>query len=370
MVLLNAIFENSNKFYFEGEIIRIKLEVNLEKSSILNNVIANFVGLGTYLGNVEDKENKTMTAESKIKPKNTTEIYFDDVLPIFLCENKESAMWSKGTQVFMFAYQLPHNVPSSIESTQGFVRYSVNLSVDIDGVTVKKTEHFTLLAKTDVSTNENAHLPGIIWEPENEWCIILSVFCKGNRVRTFLHISKQGYVPGECLFINAEITNLHRCPVEWVKATLVQFIKFCGSKSLVEKRNVAEITRGCILPRDTQTWKSESVLIPAIPPTTRNRKRIISVKYKLLFHYKPSWRKKPVELSHNIFVGTVRLSQCKLPNKRGEGEGLSNSEVFNGSNLEPCVFGPHSIDVDGDVNDENESSSTFSPLYPIHSGFQ
>lgn len=353
MTLINLIFENATKFYFEGEIIRLKLEIELEESSTMNSITANLVGFSSV---VCAEEKDSVTSSSKTRPKTSREVYFDDFLPIFVADDKEAAVWPSGVQVFMFAYQLPQKLPASVEGSFGFVRYSVNVLADVDGKTVKKTEHFTLLTKNDLDADSSSFLPGVVWQPENQ-CIFQALFCSGTNTRAFLHIAKVGYVPGEYIYVNAEVSNLYRRPIEWVKASLVQILTYRHSNSLKEKRVVSEVTRGSILPRDSQTWRSESLLVPAIPPTTYRPKRLISVKYKLMFQYKPSWERNPVALKQKIIIGTVKSSECVKG--LSEGEASYSSHLFDSSNLEPCIFGPRSID-DGDDN-----ISLFVPVYPI-----
>lgn len=358
MIQMNLIFENLSKFYFEGEVVRIKLEISLEKPCSLNNLVANFVGLAVLRPSENTEKQKSKKGKGNQSGEVIKEIYFDDVIPLFVTENKEAAMWSSGIQVFTFVYQLPHHTPTSIEFPLGFVRYSVHVHADCDEETVKLTEHFTIVAKTDLNKNVSAHLPGIIWNPESQ-CFFQALICQTKQVRAFMHIAKKGYVPGECIFINAEISNFHRGAVEWVKAVLVQVLKFSNLTKV--KRVVTEVTRGCILSCDTQTWRSESLLIPAVPPTSYGPKKMVKIKYHISFQYKPSWEKRPVKLKQKIIIGTVRLLEVDQGNEQGQGEGESvyKSKLFNGSNLEPCIFGPHCID-------EEQKSKTFSPLYPIY----
>ncbi|KAK6617600.1 hypothetical protein RUM44_005188 [Polyplax serrata] len=317
-------------------------------------MFANFVGMGSFMAPPEN------SGSSSKSSKNCIEMYFDDVLPLFETHDKEKTIYDEGIKVLTFHYQLPEKLPASVESTSGFVRYAVHVCVDVDGETIKNTEYFSIMSKTNVNENPSCNLPGIIWQPEKQ-CIFQSLLCSRNHIRAFVHIPKQGYVPGEYLFVNAEISNFFRQPIEWVKASLIQIIKYKGFKSLMDKRVVSEITRGSVMPFKTQAWRSEGMIIPAIPPTSSKPYGLVTIKYRLLFQYKPSWQRKHIELKQNVFIGAVQLVQYKQG--RGEGEGAYNSQCFNGSNLESCIFGPHSISDES--NDVSNLFTKFSPLYPV-----
>ncbi|KAL0271757.1 UNVERIFIED_CONTAM: hypothetical protein PYX00_008753 [Menopon gallinae] len=353
MVTVNVVFGNPNKFYFEGEKLLVKLEVSVDNPVNIHTILAIFVGECNCSGD-SDFERKT-----RVKERNENEIYFDDILPVYVASG-ENCCFSKGVHQYPIEYQLPCSLPSSLESPQGHVRYSLKVVTDVGGTLLKSCHYFTVVAKINLNNDAAANLPIVLWKHESQ-CIFACVCPRNGLVRAFVHISRKSFVPGERLTINAEVWNFSSLPVNWVKAAVVQILKYNCTKAAKRKRVVAEVTRGCILPRDNQVWRSESLCIPAIPPSSCSVKRMITVKYKLYFMIKTSWQEKAICLKENVTIGTVPLMGCKQSEERGQGEGKAtlNNSSYHYSDLEPCIFGPHSVI-------EEDETSSFSPLYPVY----
>lgn len=356
MATLKLHFDNPNKFFFEGELIVGKLEVVVTQHTDISNIVANFLGICDCINESGEQSSKT-----KFYTKSVNEVYFDDLLLLFDHKNKELTNFSSGTYPFPFEYRLPCGLPSSVEFPYGHVRYTAFVIAIINGETVKVKEHFTVIAKVDLNNDSSAILAGVAWKYDNQ-CIFSPLCRRNGLIRAYLHIPKRGYVPGEYLSVNAEVNNFHRrLPIMWVKASIVQILECHNGKEAKRKRVVADVTRGSIMPLESQMWRSENILIPAIPPTTYPPKRLVQVRYKLYFQIRPSWQDKSCTLKQRLIIGAVPLLEIDKRQEKGQGEGEIDisSNHFNNSNLESCYFGPHSIEEDG-------TTCSFSPVYPMY----
>lgn len=354
MVTVIAVFKNPNKFYFEGEELSVKIVMSVEYPINVFSIVANFLGECTC-GSDTDTDTK-----QRPKSRNENEIYFDDVLTVFLAD-RTPKLFPEGVHQYSVQYQLPISLPSSLETPRGHVRYSLNVIADVGGSLVRSHHYFTVVAKVCFSNDACSNVPVILWKYENG--SIFSCLCsRAGPLRAFVNIPKKSFLPGEILSVNAEVWNFSSMPVNWVKAGIVQVVRYYCAEASKVKRIVAEVTRGCILPHDNQVWRSENLGVPAVPPSSRVSKRMIGIQYKFYFAIKTSWQEKTITLKQNITIGAVPVAEFDPSAGKGQAGGrlvapAGHSHHY--SSLEPCIFGPHFLIREG-------ATFSFSPLYPVY----
>ncbi|KDR21606.1 Arrestin domain-containing protein 2 [Zootermopsis nevadensis] len=197
------------------------------------------------------------------------------------------------------------------------------------------------------------------------------LFCfKCRSISAVLNIPRRGFVSGEKILINAEINNLRSKPISYVKATLVQVIKYnhkTGHRKI--KRIVAEVLRGSVMPYESQVWKEEPLHIPPVAASKLVHCSLMDIRYILYLQVcspKMATGKTIKLLKVPVIIGTVPLRQQQQQQELEEDKG---GPLLSGTSLpapisEPCVFGPYSIT---DVYGQDGVQITFTPLYATYS---
>ncbi|PSN36737.1 hypothetical protein C0J52_23614 [Blattella germanica] len=239
------------------------------------------------------------------------------------CEDNVKQKLEIGPKSIPFKYVLPQNIPASFESPNGYVRYSVTAYVDeCDGCLQTAVAFFTVNAILDLNKIPKCKQPCTDWAQQD-----VCLFCfKCGPVSAVLNIPRRGFVPGEHILINAEINNLHSKPISYVKATLVQVIKYhhkTGPRKM--KRAVAEVLRGSVMPYQSQVWREEPLQIPPIAASRLSHCSLIDVWYNLYMHMCSNGLAvgETVKLLKvPIIIGTIPLRQQMEQLEMGAGDPL------------------------------------------------
>ncbi|XP_067001870.1 arrestin domain-containing protein 3 isoform X2 [Anabrus simplex] len=302
------------------------------------------------------------------KVNKKSETYFEEKIIIWPPKDKseDKIALGSGTQSLPFQFKLPENIPSSIESPEGYVRYSVSAELNEKDLTTKAVKiYFTVNAILDLNTHPRAKQPSSVWTYRDVCC-----FCfAASPLSAVVHTPRRGYVPGECILLSAEINNQDRRPVSYVKASLMQVVKY-SHKNVTRKikRVVGEVTRGCIMPHESQFWLEETILIPPVPASCLQYCNLMSVWYKVYFSlYQSEFHTTTLKLP--VVIGTVPLKQYINTFERGCGDAPLPGEDWPSPNHESCFFGPHNVvDSSGDAGTEQQCS--FTPLYITYPAIQ
>ncbi|KAJ9595692.1 hypothetical protein L9F63_013105 [Diploptera punctata] len=226
-------FDNQQEAYFPGQEVKGNLNLNVSSENQVSSIVICFCGIGVLQRDeVDNKETKQ-------------ELYFDQVSTVFSCKGEGDTKhhFEIGPKTFPFNFTLPQKIPTSFESSTGYVRYSITAYLEeSDGRLQTAVAVFTVNAILDLNRIPKSRLPCTDWAQQD-----VCLFCfKCGPVSAILNIPRRGYVPGEYIPISAEINNLQNKPISFVKATLVQVVKYhhkSGPKKI--KRGVTEAARIC-----------------------------------------------------------------------------------------------------------------------------
>nr|KAG5705960.1 hypothetical protein BaRGS_010850 [Batillaria attramentaria] len=101
-------------------------------------------------------------------------------------------------------------------------------------------------------------------------------------MNALLSVSQRGFVPGEAIHVNAEVTNMTSRKMAGSSVALLMTVMYhTPTKSRAMTQQVIKVKHGPIPAGESDTWEDEKLAIPPLPPSYLNGCSIIDVKYTL-----------------------------------------------------------------------------------------
>jgi len=143
-----------------------------------------------------------------------------------LGSDADSPTMPAGKHTMPFQFVLPYNIPASFEgscSFVGYVRYSVKATI----VKPWKFNHETKVAFTvasfyDLNMVPHARNPAHAKDHEHHCCYC----CKSGPITVTVHLEKSGFVAGEKIICQGEISNLSNVKINSWTMQLIQRVDF------------------------------------------------------------------------------------------------------------------------------------------------
>ncbi|CAH1798042.1 unnamed protein product [Owenia fusiformis] len=214
----------------------------------------------------------------------------------------------QGHFTYQFQFLLPPVLPSSFEIKQGHVRYWVKATIGRSW----KFDHnckrpFTVLSHLDLNIYQPNILLGLEGRDQKTlccWC------CASGPISATVRIAKQGYVPGEPIYINAKIENNSS---RKMRASRVEFKQVTSCHATNKTNDVTNtiltLQRGEIDAGGTECWENVQLVVPPLPPSYLVGCRIIDIRYALHFVVDPSGPAFDLEVPLEVIIGTIPLQQ-------------------------------------------------------------
>lgn len=227
-----------------------------------------------------------------------------------------------GTHKYPMEYALPTNLPSSFIGKFGNITYVVKATLKEDkkfGLsTMITSEPFLVLRHLDISQQHKLQMSREEHIQKNFSGAL--AFCVRGKVTSTFRVNKTGHLPGEDIFMDAEIANQSPRTVEAVEASIIMHSTFHAknkkkyNKQVVnKKRDEWELTEG-----EGRRWKGVRLTIPPYIPESRlDGCDIIDIKYDLEFKIDISG-KSTLSVTIPITIGTSHSN--KHNGERTEGE--------------------------------------------------
>ncbi|XP_042871038.1 arrestin domain-containing protein 3-like isoform X2 [Penaeus japonicus] len=298
-------FDNPHAVFFSGQTITGRITVSLTDSKSCRGIEVKFKGFGR----VHWTEDRSVTVDGKSETEtvhyNSSETYY--TMEYRVWGNGQKSELPPGTHQFNFSFLLPNGIPSSFESTVGQVRHRCEAKMDIPWGRDKKTKRpYSVNTLLDLNSNPQAQMPIEC----NDHKYLCCCWCRSGPLSMVVRIPRSGYVPGQKLLLNAELTNMTRSKVSYSKATLKQVLKFYaeGNTKTVDQ-TVAEIKRGEIPAGEDDTWSGVEMIIPPLPPSNLEFCRIIDIDYVLEFYLSPSGCHGNLSHKAPIIIGSIPLQE-------------------------------------------------------------
>lgn len=125
-------------------------------------------------------------------------------MSVFCAELGNSEQLNEGLHECPFAFQLPDELPSSMEAKHGWIKYYVKIKLGHTWLPSSRImAEFVVQTKLDLNSLSNVARPAEVAASKSLCCL----WCKQGPVSAKVAIPQLGYVPGQRIRVNCEVDN-------------------------------------------------------------------------------------------------------------------------------------------------------------------
>ncbi|KAL3865316.1 hypothetical protein ACJMK2_006937 [Sinanodonta woodiana] len=319
-----VVFEPNQEICFAGHCLQGKLVIVLNTDMAMRGVRVRFRGKAHVYWSEGSGDSERMCVAS--------EEYFDHtevVLGRAPQETNDTVVLPAGQHIFPFNFMLPHGLPSSFEG-----KYDCYIRYWVEGIIDKpwKFDHrvkmpFTVVAILDLNQEPDALSSAQVQDSKTVCCCC----CESGPVTCVFRIDRIGYVPGESIVCNAEITNNCNRVIWSSKVILYMEItyKTHDGYKLQERKDIVKLEKGQIPEGRSYIWSGERIPIPPVPPSYLRGCSIITIDYYLMMKIDVADTPYDLELPVKIIIGTIPMqSVVQQYNMYGQPSGVPVQETI------------------------------------------
>lgn len=356
--------ENALGVYFGGQPLSGTIELITHKTKIIKNVFIAIDGRAKCQWSENDSNNRQTTYSAK-------EIYIKFKQNVIQPKVGASLELPPGKHEFTFNLVLPPELPSSYQGAHGEIKYDISCHIE-RSMTFNNVfrQPFTVLSILDLN------LYPFYRQPVNKVKLqkFSSICCCGNggKIHAEGFIGQNGFVPGQSFFVKFKaksMTNI-RC-----HQTYIQFMKrtqynsdYPRKKTKIDLFKIQEQPFGELEPFGEKELQT-TFTVPAMPPSTLNKCRIIDVSYHVVAEFKTFGVHKNLYLYLPITIGTIpialNIETQAMTENLNTVQPISNEPP---TYEEATAFG-ESNPIATDENDHMPPVN-YTPKYPVYHNFQ
>ncbi|XP_033226506.1 arrestin domain-containing protein 17-like isoform X2 [Belonocnema kinseyi] len=360
-------FNNPYKVYYAGETIKARILVVLDSPKRIRGITVKIIGEA----NTDTRENQRQRTRWKLKSNKKRddcsdhEVYLSITYSIFedSSDVDEELELSPGEHLYPFEYVLPPDLPSSLESDLGHIRYRVESTIDQPwnfDEAIKET--ITVFSNYDLNTDCRAS-ESVVVEGSKTFITCSSFGCCYPSPPLLVNYSLpvRGYVPGQTIPIKVNIKNESGVEVSSVKLSLEKCVTHRINRPGSDIRTnckwttVAEVSTSPLEHNRIVSFK-QILKVPPLPPSNLNHHRIIDVKYSVILEvFVNGWCRKNLKIDTPVIIGTVPLSNY---------QSLAGPPKQNYPRKDPAVGWNSVTSVDAKFSQSAPNSSTSSSSAP------
>ena len=242
--------------YQPGEIVRGHVHLTTGRPAFVKSIYITIIGEGS-VGWEDETTNQAFTAE---------ETYVNVSKVIVDTKDKKPLSLNKGKHEFPFEYQLPENLPSSYIGKFGSITYLM-----------KATTHGSRTSDQAITSEpflvlRRSILPSYVDNPltmENEKRLLS--LCSFGKISVKVTVNKQGGVPGEDLFLQAEIKNKTQRTITAIQGAIVMDSKYHANKQITSFRQIVNKKRDEVDVgyNEARRWSYVRLAIPPYIPESK-----------------------------------------------------------------------------------------------------
>ncbi|XP_041370744.1 arrestin domain-containing protein 4-like [Gigantopelta aegis] len=242
--------------YQPGEIVRGHIHLTTVRPAFIKSIYITIIGEGS-VGWEDETTQQAFTAEETYV--NVSKVIVDtkDTKPLSII---------KGRHEFPFEYQLPENLPSSYIGKFGSITYLLKATTHGNRTSdhAITSEPFLVLRRSVLPSSVEKVLT-----MENEKRLVS--LCSFGKISVKVSVNKQGGIPGEDLFIHAEIKNKTRRTITAIQGAIVMDSKYHASNQSTSFRQIVNKKRDEVDVgyNEARRWSCVRLAVPPYIPESK-----------------------------------------------------------------------------------------------------
>lgn len=235
------------------------------------------------------------------------QVFINSVNYFFGKEGAEPIEVSAGVHLYKFSVRIPKNAPGTAEGKFGFIRYKVDVNLDIPYLPDLFTEkHFVVMRHEDLNMFPELKIANEVEEAQTFCCL----FCESDPLLVKVSTPTTGFVLGEKVPVKVEIFN--RSNVKFAKSLIsLNRIESFNSFTPLEKTKkhitpITAVNSEGVDPKKNVSFQ-EFLNIPQNAIISNDRiSNVFQITYEVKFYMKASKKSSSsVKISLPIYIGTV-----------------------------------------------------------------
>ena len=304
---------NNGNVYNPGSWISGRVVLSLSKPQKTRGLRLKFQGYEHTLWTTTSHTGSGQNRRTHRKTHTETITIFDHIVVLFgyppgqsISDNSLPEL-PPGNSVFPFRIQIPTSfLPPSVELPHGHVRYEISAYIDIVRWFDTCSPKYPIRIIPSLIVNTPNLLPPLSFNQDK----VMGCFSNQGIINCFSSIHKQGYLPGETIFISSQVTNNSKKTISAINASLRSTIIYRAHHSTKDSSNTILFTviEELILPQSPLKELQHQIIIPNNVLLSNNG-RLISVSYvvNIMFRTKDCCGGN-IEINLPIVIGNTVLS--------------------------------------------------------------
>lgn len=225
-------------------------------------------------------------------------------------EGGEPIEVSAGVHLYKFANKVPNKAPASAEGKHGFIRYKVEVNLDIPYMPdLNASEYFTVIRHEDLNNYPELRLQSEVEEVKTFCCF----FCESDPLLLKISVPKTGFSIGEKIPVEVEVFN--RSSYKFTKSifTLYRVETFHSYTPLEKSRKnyviTSTLTAEGVEPRKNAKF-TECIMVPQNTAISNERLcDVFQISYEIKLTMKTDVLKRnaTVEACIPLYIGNIPL---------------------------------------------------------------
>lgn len=354
----NILLDDESLLYFPGSFLTGKVLLELDENTPATGLYFHIIGEGVVRFSSK-KSNKTLASDRENYidfrmrllgdgPENTLIKTDQDSIAESSSSSSASCsddedderkqqkilVLSPGVHTFPFKLGLPANLPSTFLGLHGWVQYFCRAVLkEPSGLVHKNQQVFIIINPIDLNQEPSNLQQPFYCEAEekvhgsSKTSCLKSASSASGLITCRVRLDRGGFVPGENISISATIENSTKQTITKTRAILTETVEYRAKNKIIqsETRELAAVEKGKIGAQSNDTWKKESLHIPALPPTNLRGCHLIKIHYDVYFQIITKSAKKPIQLQLPIVMATYPVRNADGTLKRRKGAAYPDS---------------------------------------------
>ncbi|XP_068156045.1 arrestin domain-containing protein 17 [Drosophila tropicalis] len=373
---LRIIFEQPERIYFAGEIIRGDIWMNCNKRTKIRAIKIQITGKGKCKWMEILRKNSNNNEYTRSLFYTSKEIYEHSETPLPDFEPRGLEL-SPGEHTFKFSVMLGRQLPSSFKGSYGSIKYKMRILIQRPWTFDERhTIPFTVVKNMPLPPNFRSNPSPL----EKQITKTISLF--GTRPITMVALLPEDFaVRGEPLRICVTVMNNSTTNVEKLRFSVLQYVTYYSHVPLrvqkVECIAIANKETGSVHKKSERSFAHELLMPDGAQPTDEQFSGVITISYELRVEavLRGFFKNLVLNLPFKVYSQDVANRQGSMrpppPPRPNDGPPLpppsSAESIGAGNPFEPGLAGNVYPTLDSSIGSPSHSSSQYSECSSINS---